>query len=95
MRTIVFDFTKTQNSHSVQDYQSGIVDKVADLDVSILINNAGYMIPGDFERIPLEEHKNMIDVGIMPATMLTKLMTERMMSRGKRSACMFVSSVQA
>ncbi len=93
MKTVEFDFTKTKNSHSVSDYQSGIIDKIKDLDISILINNAGYMVPGDFEKVSLEEHKNMIDVGIMPATMITKLLTEKMLSRGKRTATMFVTSV--
>jgi short-subunit dehydrogenase len=37
----------------------------------------------------------MIDVGIMPATMITKLLTEKMMTRAKRTAVMFVTSVQA
>jgi 17beta-estradiol 17-dehydrogenase / very-long-chain 3-oxoacyl-CoA reductase len=95
VRTIEFDFIKTANAHSVADYQSGIIDKLADLDISILINNAGYMIPGDFDRISMEEHKNMIDVGIMPATMITKLLTDKMLARKKRTATMFVSSVQA
>jgi short-subunit dehydrogenase len=51
------------------------------------------MQPGDFERVSLEEHKKMIDVGIMPATMITKLLTDKMLSRGKRTATIFVSSV--
>ncbi len=76
-------------------YQKGIIDKVSDLDISILINNAGYMLPGDFERVSIDEHKKMIDVGIMPATMITKLLTEKMLKRSKRTAIMFVSSVQA
>ncbi|TNV77015.1 hypothetical protein FGO68_gene12886 [Halteria grandinella] len=95
VRTVEFDFTKTQNSHSVAEYQSGIIDKIASLDISLLINNAGYLVPGDFDRIPLEEHKHMIDVGIMPATMITKLLTDKMLARGKRTGTMFVSSVQA
>lgn len=70
-----------------------MIDKVKDLDISILINNAGFMVPGDFERISLEEHKQMIDVGIMPATMITKLLTNKMLSRGKRTAVVFVTSV--
>lgn len=74
MKTILFDFTKTQD-HSLQEYQRGIVDHLKSLDVSLLINNAGFMVPGDFERLSLEEHKHMIDVGIMPATMITKLLT--------------------
>ncbi len=53
------------------------------------------MVPGDFELITLDEHKNMIDVGIMPAVMITKLLTEKMLGRGKRTATVFVTSVQA
>jgi len=74
VKTVAFDFTKTQD-HSIEEYQRGIVDHVKSLDVSLLINNAGYMVPGDFERLSLEEHKHMIDVGIMPAALLTKLLT--------------------
>ena len=89
-----FDFTDTEE-HSVEWYQKGIIDKVSDLDISILVNNAGYMQPGDFERVSVQEHKKMIDVGIMPATMLTKLLTDKMLKRGKRTATVFLSSVQA
>lgn len=50
------------------------MDNVKNLDISILINNVGYMIPGDFEKVEIEKNKYMIDVGIMPATILTKLL---------------------
>ena len=94
VKLIEFDFTQTD--HSVEEYQRRIVDKVSDLDISILINNAGFMRPGDFERVSMEDHRSMIDVGIMPATMLTKLLTDKMLKRkNKRTAVMFVSSVQA
>jgi short-subunit dehydrogenase len=86
VRTVEFDFTKTANAHSVEDYQKGIVDKINDLDISILINNAGYLVPGDFERVSLEDHKAMLDVGIMPATMLTKLLTDKMINRATGGA---------
>jgi short-subunit dehydrogenase len=75
------DFTKTEGNHSVECYQKSIGDKVKDLDISILINNAGFMVPGDFERVSIEDHKKMIDVGIMPATMITKVLSEQMMNR--------------
>jgi short-subunit dehydrogenase len=77
VKLIEFDFTQTD--HSVEEYQRRIVDKVSDLDISILINNAGFMRPGDFERVSMEDHRSMIDVGIMPATMLTKLLTDKML----------------
>lgn len=93
VQLVEFDFTKTKENHSVEEYQKGIVDKVADLDVSILINNAGFMVPGDFERVSIEDHKSMIDVGIMPATLITKLLGDKMLARKGRSAIMFVTSV--
>ena len=86
VRLVEFDFTKTANSHSVEDYQKGIVDKINDLDISLLVNNAGYLVPGDFERVPIEEHKNMLAVGIMTATMLTKLLTDKMITRATGGA---------
>jgi hypothetical protein len=53
------------------------------------------MVPGDFERVSIEDHKRMIDVGIMPATLITKLLGDKMYARKGRSAIMFVTSVQA
>ncbi len=94
VRIVQFDFTDTID-HAVEWYKKGIIDKIADLDISILINNAGYMQPGDFERVSIDEHKKMIDVGIMPATMITKLLTDKMLVRSKRTATVFVTSVQA
>ncbi len=51
------------------------------MDISIIVNNAGYIFPGTFEKISLDEHKKMIDVGIMPATMITKLLTDKLLGR--------------
>jgi len=50
VRKVTFDFTDTVE-HAVEWYQKGIIDKISDLDISILVNNAGYMQPGDFERV--------------------------------------------
>ena len=79
MRLVEFDFTKLANGHTEEEYQKGIVDKVNDLDISILINNAGYLVPGDVEKVSLEDHKAMMDVCMMGATMITKLLTQKML----------------
>ena len=42
VKLVEFDFTETTD-HAVEWYQKGIIDKIKDLDISILINNAGYM----------------------------------------------------
>lgn len=39
---IEFDFTGTID-HAVEWYQLAIIDRIKDLDISILINNVGYM----------------------------------------------------
>lgn len=52
------------------------------------------MLPGDFELVPIEKHKEMIDVGIMPATIMSKMLMDKMIKRGKRTAMMFYTSVQ-
>ena len=36
----------------------------------------------------------MIDVGIMPSTIITKLLMDKMIKRGKRTGIVFVTSVQ-
>ncbi len=52
VKTIHFDFAKTI---LVEDYKRDIVEKVADLDISILINNVGPNSEsnGDFENVSL------------------------------------------
>ena len=42
VKLVEFDFTETTD-HAVEWYQKGIIDKIKDLDISILVNNAGYM----------------------------------------------------
>jgi len=44
---VVADFTKLL---TIQDYKDTIESKLRDLDVSMLILNAGMMQPGPFER---------------------------------------------
>lgn len=79
----------------MEDYERKIGESVAGIDLSIVINNAGYMMPGEFEKVDIDEHRKMIDVGIMPATLITKVLTAKLLKRVKRTAVIFVSSVQA
>ena len=51
VRNIVFDFNQ---STEIVDYNQYIVDKVKELDISILVNNVGYMSPGDFAKVSIE-----------------------------------------
>ena len=89
VKTIEFDFSRTI---AIEDYQRLIVDQIQDLDVSLLVNNVGTMLPGDFEQVSLVKHKEMIDVGIVPSTLLTKLLMAKMLGRPRRTGVMFVTS---
>ena len=73
VQTIEFDFSKTIKP---ENYQRQIVDKVKDLDISILVNNVGNLYPGVFEKVSLEHHKEQIDVNVIPATVLSKLLMD-------------------
>eukprot|EP00347_Sterkiella_histriomuscorum_P006094 403354090 len=94
VQTILFDFTK---SIKPEVYQTEIVSKIQNLDISILVNNVGMIVPGDFDLVSPQEHKDQMDVNLMPATILTKLLMNQMLNRknGLRSAILFNTSVQA
>ena len=47
--------------------------------MSILINNVGANLSGDFEKVPIEKHKEMIDVNVISGTVLTKLLMDKML----------------
>ena len=47
-RLVVFDFEKQA---AIQDYKTGIADKIKDIDIAILFLNAGYARSGPFSMI--------------------------------------------
>lgn len=58
------------------------VDK-NNINIDILINNAGIGYNGYFNDIPWENHENVINTNIMALTYLTKIITDNMKKRGK------------
>jgi uncharacterized protein len=68
--------------------------KSADLNVSHLVNNAGFGNYGNFVDTSLEEELNMIDLNISSLVILTKLFAKDMAAR-KSGRIMNVSSVLA
>lgn len=49
-----------------------------ELEVEVLINNAGFGKVGEFEQVPLEEELEMIDINITAVHVLTKLFLQSM-----------------
>ena len=65
---------------------------VEDLEIGILVNNAGFGAAGRFERVPLDRHLEMIRVNCLAVTALTHLFLPQMRQRG-RGAIVIVASV--
>ncbi|MGP0091772.1 MAG: SDR family NAD(P)-dependent oxidoreductase [Xanthobacteraceae bacterium] len=52
-----------------------------DVDVEILVNNAGLMFEGDFADTALEDHLRLLQVNVVALTALTRLLLEPMLRR--------------
>ena len=91
-KIIKMDF---DGASDLQSYQN-IAAKCANLDVSIVIANAGVMIVGDFINFPSEKSQSMLDVNAYQYVMMHKaflpMLRKRMLSEGKRCALIGVSS---
>ena len=74
-----------------EDAAQRIGEQVKDLDVGILVNNAGFSAAGRFERVPLDRHIAMIRVNCMAVAALTHVFLPRMKARG-RGAIVIVAS---
>jgi len=68
---IVADFTKLL---TMDDYRDTIESKLRELDVSILILNAGMMQPGPFEKQDDSVVSNIVTCNVMHCSYLPKVM---------------------
>ena len=71
-----------------------VAEAARDLEVGVLINNAGFSAAGRFERVPREKHVEMIHVNCVAVAALTHVFLPPMKSRG-RGAIIIVSSAAA
>lgn len=70
------------------------IDAVEDLDVGILVNNAGFGLAGRFEQQPTERLTEMVELNCVAPLVLTGRLLPAMRARG-RGAVIFTSSVAA
>ena len=56
-----------------------LFDKVKDLNINILINNAGFGINGSFKDIDIEQETDMLMLNMVTLTRLTKLFANKML----------------
>ena len=71
-----------------------IAERVSDLEIGILVNNAGFSAAGRFERVPREKILGMIRVNCLAVAGLTHVFLPAMKRRG-RGAIVIVSSAAA
>ena len=60
-----------------------LYEKVKKEDISVLVNNAGFGLCGDFAELNLEEELNMIDLNIKAVHILTKLFYKDFIEKNK------------
>lgn len=87
VRTLALDLTST-------DMMSAITSATADLDIGLVINNAGISALGLFQSKALSDHLSVVDLNVRAPLMLSHHFVPRLVARG-RGGLLFVSSLSA
>jgi len=88
-RVVVSDFT---NSHK-DGFAEEIYEQVRDLDISILVNNAGVWEGDYYDRIPLQNIRNLILTNVLAHAMITRVFLPKLVARPTKSAIIDVASL--
>jgi len=89
-RIVVEDNTNAPD----QGFSQRLVEQVKDLDVSILINNAGIAVTDVYTDIPLSKIKDIVLVNALAPALITRAFLPQLAQR-KKSALITVSSIAA
>jgi 17beta-estradiol 17-dehydrogenase / very-long-chain 3-oxoacyl-CoA reductase len=86
---IEYDFNQ---KNALEDYIT-VFSKLQDsYDISILINNVGLDHHNTFDRVKVDHIYSMINLNVLPQTILTKIFLNKMNTRNKRSSIISMSS---
>ena len=55
-----------------------VAEEIKDLDICILVNNAGVLSTGYMKNMPIEDIRDMTVVNTYPFVLLTKVLLERL-----------------
>jgi uncharacterized protein len=87
-------FTIIQKDLSVDGSCQEVFDQVKDLQIDVLVNNAGFGDTGEFQTLSPDKQTNMIDLNVRALTELTHLFGSKMVER-KSGRILNVASVVA
>lgn len=76
-------------------YLDTIKTATADIDVQCVFCNAGYMITGLFDSVPLERHSENMECNATSAVQITHLLLQPLLSKGLRGCFVYTSSAAA
>mmetsp|Transcript_26949 Transcript_26949/g.42281 ORF Transcript_26949/g.42281 Transcript_26949/m.42281 type:complete len:314 (-) Transcript_26949:329-1270(-) len=78
-----------------QKYMEKIAKATKDISVQCVFNNAGYIVTGFFEQVPVERQLANVECNATAAVAITHHFLARLVSEGKRGCIVFTSSVVA
>jgi 17beta-estradiol 17-dehydrogenase / very-long-chain 3-oxoacyl-CoA reductase len=76
------------------NYFENLFKEIEGLEISILVNNAGYFAPGDYANQSMSDIRNMVLVNSLAPSIILRLVLPKMVSRNK-SAVITVNSFAA
>ena len=77
---------------TIKQYQETIADKLKDIDVALLILNAGVGQVGPFSEAPAERLQHVMSINALHPMYTAKVMINQLLERKERSAIVVVSS---
>ena len=86
---IEYDFNL---KNGLEDYLTTFSKLQDNYDISILVNNVGLDHHNTFDRVKIDHIYSMINLNVLPQTMLTKIFLNKMNTRNKRSSVISMSS---
>jgi len=88
-RTIAADFTEAYK----EGFAERIYEEVKDLDISILVNNAGGFIKKPYVDISVKELQDIINLNCLSHALITRVFLPGLANREKKSAIINISSI--
>ena len=76
-RIVQADFAGNAN---IKFYEN-IYKQLEDLDIAMLINNAGVVYPGLFENVPYKDLKATLDVDLLQVSLMTSFFINKLLTR--------------